>query len=269
MLEQAMRWVEMSYARMCLGRLPPEERVADDKMVDFIRLRNRLMQISGNRPETAGRMATTLPVDLAGWRHEADIPANWATYNLALWLDLTTADAAWHPRQHLLILSVEGRLRPGSVADFRGHLEDLRSSLSHELTHLAQSLLRAMRVLREPAGLPSRRRRRPKKIYDPAGLPLGWKGLPPGEAESWMEEHALREVEFQPLLGEEIEAFRRISARLEPRLRRDLLRAWVLPPERTAEPVAGRDFFWQLYRADRAKWRDAVSELAHGVRDLL
>jgi hypothetical protein len=284
MLAKAWPWVRQAHARICLGHLPEETPTTDTELVESARLRKELLAAAEGALPHADSSSLVMPlaVDLSGWRYgDTEVPANWRTCFLMVSpKEEKDRVGYWSPKDHAVVLLLGGWIKPDSLAQFRFWQKHVRATLEHELVHMAQWLMRSLRVLPGTPGLPSRRRR-PPKAYDEHGNLIGWSKLPAGETESWMEEHALRDIEFQPRLRDEIDAFRRLAPKVRRRNRRLFLRAWLLPLDKAKPAHPTRDwwevatlatdhpFFELLYNDDRAKWRDAASKFIKSVEDLL
>lgn len=251
-------------------------------VLEMVRLSERLKHLSSGIEFPLTTQRNVFNIDVTNWPYGTVVPDNWVSYTLMLSPENNPhASGIWQSEARTIIGYLGSYLEPQSRAEFEENRHELRTTLEHELVHFSQSLLKAMRVLKEEPGLVSRRIR-PSKIFDIYGRPPGWEGMSPKERQEWEEEHALQEIEFQPRLRDEVRAFRRVASRLRRDLRRLLLRAWILPPEKSepAEPIPAEwwkviklvkssGFFDTLYWKERAKWRDAATKFIKSVEDLL
>jgi hypothetical protein len=251
-------------------------------VTEMMRLSERLKRLSNGIEYPLAIQRGVFSIDITHWPYGANVPDNWLSYTLLLSPESNPhASGIWQSREHTIIGYLGPYLEPQSRAELEDYRHELRSTLEHELVHLSQSLLKAIRVLKEEPGLVSRRIR-PSKIFDIYGRPPGWEKMSPEERQKWEEEHALQEIEFQPRLRDEIRSFRRVASRLRRDLRRLLLRAWVLPPEKSEPPEPIPDEWWKvnklikssgffdtLYWRERDKWRDAATKFIKSVEDLL
>jgi len=250
---------------------------------EMARLSDKLERMSGGIWFPSEReTARDFDIDIGGWKYwGGEVPENWLQYTLVLspW-QTSQAVGLWIRKGRKIVGYLGEYLEPANRAQLEEFQHEIRSTLEHELVHLAQSLLKAIRVLKKEPGLVSRRVQ-PSKIYDIYGHPPGWEDMSAEERERWEEEHALQEIEFQPRLRDEVRAFRRIAPRLRRDQRRQLLRAWLLPFEkveprelspqweRAVELARNRVFFDALYRRERPKWRNAAAKFIKSVEDLL
>lgn len=284
MLAKGWFLARRAHARMCLGHLPDRTPVSNTELIESANLLRELRVAAGGMPPHAEStpLMELLPVDLSGWRYGyMETPANWRTcFLIASPKEGKDRVGYWDPERHAVVLFLGGTLEPKTVMELRFYQDHVRATLEHELVHMTQWLMRSLHVLPSMPGLPSKRRR-PPKAYDEHGNLIGWSKMPSGEAESWMEEHALRDIEFQPRLKDEIDAFRSAASKIARRNRRLLLRAWLLPIDKAkpAHPTkewweaallaTDHTFFELLYSNDRMKWRDAVTKFLKSVEDLL
>lgn len=158
------------------------------------------------------------------------------------------AGATWSFIQKTLRIYVpEHDFGAGFTADdFDNAVETIKDRVRHEVQHVGQDLLSAIRGLKHRAGGPKR------------GLK---QNLEPGS----ISEHALRDVEFQTVLEDNISKVKRILPTIHRDRRREYVRMWV-----------DQDPFRRGSRAFRAwkehapeKWRRAVSELVKEVQQYL
>lgn len=250
-------------------------------VTEMIRLSERLTQLSGGIEFPIITQRNIFNIDVTNWPYDTIVPDNWASYTLILSPENNPQSGIWQSEARTIIGYLGSYLEPQNRAEFEEYRHELRTTLEHELVHFSQSLLKAVRVLKEEPGLVSRRIR-PSKTFDIYGRPPGWEEMSPKARQEQREEHALREIEFQPRLRDEIRAFRRVASRLRREFRRLLLRAWVMPFEKSepAEPIPAEwwkviklvkssGFFDALYRKEHAKWRDAATKFIKSVEDLL
>jgi len=251
-------------------------------VTEMARLSERLNRFSNGIEYPLTIQKGVFNIDITRWQYGTSVPDNWLSYTLILSPENNPhASGLWQSKEHMIIGYLGSYLEPQSRAELEENRHELRSTLEHELVHLAQSLLKAIRVLKEEPGLVSRRHRS-SKIFDIHGRPPSWEDMSSKERQKWEEEHVLQEIEFQPRLRAEVRDFRRVASRLRRDWRRLLLRAWLLPPEKAepAEPIPDEwwkiikvmkssGFFDMLYWKERAKWRDAATKFIKSVEDLL
>jgi hypothetical protein len=258
------------------------------------RLMNRLEQLSGGMEFPVQAYSQVFQTDISGWYHGRNIPEKWREYTL--WVSPERnpkAVGTWSTHYRTLTCFL-GQLLvplPRSREKFENNRHYLRATLEHELVHLSQALLQALKTrnvekIVDP-GLLSRRMRAPK-TYDIYGNLPGAGNLSEEEREASKEQYELREIEFEPNLRDEVKDFRLIASRTKPEWRRMMLWAWLLPPDQVAPKekpqwpymptswwpdiqnlVAGHSFFHILRRKEPGKWRAAAMKLIKSVADLL
>ena len=223
------------------------------------------------------------PLDLTGWRYgpdPGDLKGQKVLVVLEFWGRVNFV-GLWEPDTFTLHLSapvhemkeaVRGllfrpeHLKPGALAStFRSQVLDLQSTVRHELQHLSQTVLTITRGLGSDAdqlwggkgdlaGLPSRSVRSPGVLPNEEGV-----------------SHALRDIEFQTRLGDEVDRFLRWAEGLPVSLRRRALRVWVgLRSDLDADETrlvgrVEREFWVALRDHQRGKWQKGVSEFVKAV----
>jgi len=159
----------------------------------------------------------------------------------------------WSPGRRLLEVDVSAQ-GITTVANFKRTLAEMHDVLWHELQHVGQDLLRALHLMDEDAGLPS------KSIRDPDVDPSGY---PTGPLSRGRIQHELRDVEFQTDLGEAIRDFIRSLNRV-PKLR------WREHLEQTVG-IKGYSphnrYFRTWKRKAPGKWKKAVAEFVKEVEN--
>lgn len=233
------------------------------------------------------KASTTLAVDVDGWVYLEKERAR----RKAMGADLTQGDIEARLRSHgwagglTVVLDFVGKTSrggqfdpntktlevgvrdpdPHTVTAYRKARDEMARTTMHEMRHVAQFLLRDLLGLRNEAGVPDR------QIRDPL---LDARGRPQSPA-YWSKEqpHALRDIEFQPRLGDEVVRFLREVRDVPEPLWRDFLRAWVgqARPRPAWSPGPRRpvwevsEFFSILKGRHPAKWREAVTEFVAEV----
>lgn len=274
----------VSLRRLLEGSLMDVLTTSPQQVTEMARLLDKLGRLSGGIEYSLEKgTKRDFDIDISGWQYGVEVPENWLQYTLILEpYRNPRAVGLWVSKLRQIIGYLGDFLEPVNRTQLEEFQHELRSTLEHELVHLSQSLLKAMRVLKEEPGLVSRRVR-PTKIYDIHGHPPGWENMSYEEREKWEEEHFLQEIEFQPYLQDEVRDFRRIASRLQRNMRRLLLRAWVLPFDKAKpmEPIPNEWwkvvklvkghglFFKALFQREHLKWRNAVSKFIKSVEDLL
>jgi tRNA nucleotidyltransferase/poly(A) polymerase len=152
----------------------------------------------------------------------------------------------WYKRE----LEVDApTVRPRNLAALQDAFATILGVLTHEMKHVGQDLLRIIQMLQEDAGLPPRKVRRPN--FDPEGHPRN-RNLKPNRLD-----HALRDVEFYPRVGDEVLDFLQAASRVSKSEQRELAKNWV---------TVRSSFFVQLRKKDPAKWRKAVNEFVKEIQ---
>ena len=151
-----------------------------------------------------------------------------------------------------------GMTNPSKKSTFLEEVESIRDTIRHELRHFAQDILKKAKGLSEDAGLPSPSMR--SEGINPSGVPYG--------SHKRTQPHALRDVEFQTRLGDEIRRFiRAVKNKVQPDDYRDFFRVWTAQEQNPGSEmnrkyrVHSRRFFESLKKNQPEKWREAVKEL--------
>jgi hypothetical protein len=173
--------------------------------------------------------------------------------------------------------------RAKSVADFQETVFWMKKTLRHECQHVGQDALRILLELKEDAGLPA------KDLREDTS-----KGYNPND---WSKPHALRDVEFQTRLADEIDVFNRNVGKIGSKpYHRIIATMWMngesamdLQKKYKAQTPAGknpedegaqrdfiqvmknlqrwvpREFFKKLKSKEKPKWQKAIGEFWKGT----
>lgn len=212
------------------------------------------MSVSKTRAETYEEMAEdiTTPEDILdreGW-DKIKIQLHFGGHK--------RRSGQWWPSKKRLQVDVY-RTDPSSVKYFNKELENIRQTLWHEMRHVAQTLLSDIKNLDDRAGIGAPEQRTPD--HDPDGYGKGRRL-----------DHPLRDIEFEPRLGDEKRYFiNRVEGKIQPEDYKIAFKMWtsqqVDPAEREAfegkygQKIYSREFFRKLKNNQPEKYREAVKEL--------
>lgn len=166
-------------------------------------------------------------------------------------------------------LEVDATSEPHTLEGFYEALDSLKQTVRHETQHVGQYLLRDLKGLEELGGLP------PDEVRDP-------KWDEHGQAGGYQRDHALRDVEFQTRLSDEIDIFTSVVEKVPRESRRAAMRMWMgdereddgnqieeinetLELDRDRE-ISTREFFRKLKRRDPERWEEAVKTFVDEVQ---
>lgn len=168
-------------------------------------------------------------------------------------------------------LQVDATSEPHTVEDFYAALDSLKQTARHETQHAGQYLLRDLKGLEELGGLP------PGEVRDPK-----WDEWGRSDGGRYQRDHALRDVEFQTRLSDEIDIFMEVVERIPREARRSAMRVWMVDAseedrEQAEEinrtlglegrhKIKGREFFRMLKASEPERWEEAVKTFVDEVQ---
>lgn len=163
-----------------------------------------------------------------------------------------------------------------SVESFDTIMNMIEQRARHECQHVAQDLLKELKDLEEIAGVPS------DHIRNPDWTPHGLEKDRSPYMSPQRKDHALRDIEFQTRLTDEIDHLDSMFESLPDQYHRDLFDMWtardrdaidvdtqVELQDRIDPPfdIKVRPFFRQLKSKESEKWEDAVSKAWAELQD--
>jgi len=121
------------------------------------------------------------------------------------------------------------------VRRFKDSIYQAQITMRHELQHMAQSMVRAIKNLDEEIGITS------KKIRDPRESIWGaWKSEGPPEKEDQEVPHQLRDIEFHTRLVDAVSKFNRNAGNWPADLKREYAKKFVGEPDNLGELILNR-----------------------------
>lgn len=260
-----------------LGELPETIKPLQRGLfVELARLEKKLRPLVRGKPkQRVTDLSRAFPVDLRGWAYAKEVTPEMMAVLSKWWSDVTVR-LAFRPKgwgglwevskKRLSITMPRSRLRL-SVDGFDTAIAGLWEVLDHELQHLGQDLLRALKDLGEEGGLPS------GAIRDPSLSPTG-RPRDPEERRRIKQrdkrvDHALRDVEFYPNLTTTIHSFKSLLKKYPKSQYRAIAREYVgADPPKILRGPGGR-FKTLRDRAPRAKWEKAVKEFLKAIEPMI
>lgn len=253
-----------------LERNPRNPSDSEASLQSLLEMEKLCLQYTTSRKAYKSSTSRVFPVDLTGWRYAQKIPAeNIKNLSSTPWSKGVTCTLhfAKHKRTngtwnfHNLELDVDaGQTNPSTLEALEYQISEIRRTLYHESRHLGQSLLATLLGLKGSSlpGLPSRSIRYPepepklRSKFDARTRSFVTEKVPSKE-----KEHALRDIEFQTRLGDEITRFRRYwKTQKESEVSlRQAVATWL----------SGKEFFTMLKKHEPLKWQKAVSEFYKAV----
>ena len=210
------------------------------------------------------------PVDVTGWKYVQDTETlTQEALGMVGWgvvtgtLDFTgraSYGGQWDRVKKQLDVVPWG-VKPRDPEDLMLAINNIRSSLRHELQHMGQDMLKEVKQIHDLAGLPGKKLRTPG--FDSSGISTN---------DTKRQDHALRDVEFYPRLTDEINTFVQNTLQqhkagdppLTPSVWMPIAQAWVLGQV----PKQG-GFFAKLKGSEPLKWKKATAEFIKAVAERL
>jgi hypothetical protein len=203
-----------------------KHRPTKDLFVDTVQLIQLCKKLASKPKEYKTKASRKFPVDLSGWDYLTEEEKRGPRMENFTEITVTVFFKAhemrggqWHGYERTLEVDV----MVGSVTDvttFKASLANLDETLIHELGHLGQTATLIGRKGPDEGAMPSHKLRTPG--YSPEGFPR-----PAGPGRGKQLEHALRDVEFYPNLGDATRTFIREVKKVPPADRQEAARMWV------------------------------------------
>lgn len=233
-------------------------------------LERKLTSLAGKAKKYKKKAIKKFAIDLSGWKYLTgkELPERWDNITAQLTFGNRSFGGQWRGLDRILEVNVPETI--GKTLDaWRLAQADMVETLAHELEHFGQDVL--LLLTKSRGGLPSKSLREPG--IEPSGFKWG-----PGPGGSKQKEHALRDIEFYPNLGDSVRIFQRNIKKVSPKDRADAIRIWVgeLPVARGRElnklrqrlpsPLRSVDTMFQtLKKKAPDKWQKAVKEFYKAV----
>jgi len=250
--------------------------------VDLLRVRQVLREYASTPKQYKTMTAKDFPVDVRDWKYLTSeevegAPAkladeNFESITVELFFDNhVKREGQWNRGSRTMQVDAS-RGTPMSIESWESSLRSVRETTVHELRHVSQDIIKAVKGLDEIGGLP------PRKIRTPGYMPGGQAHFTDRPRPRSRLEHALRDIEFQTNMEDIQGALRHWLKRVPPRLRPEFFRYFTADPtapnfgdthpEVPAHPKPDYRMV-TLQKEAPAKWAGAVKILFKQVADLL
>lgn len=251
-----------------LERAPRNPSDSEASLQNLLEMEKLCLQYTTSRKAYKSNTSRVFPVDLTGWKYAQKASAE-SIRNLSStpWSKGVTctlhfvkhkkSNGTWLSSRRELDVDA-GQTNPSSLEALEIQISEIRRTLYHETRHMGQDLLTALLGLKENAGLPSKSIRYPepepktRSTFDPRTRSFVTEKVPPKE-----KEHALRDIEFQTRLGDEITRFSRYW-----KTQKD---SGISLRQAVATWISEKEFFTMLKKHEPLKWKKAVSEFFKAV----
>lgn len=290
-LEQFKSWLDSQakkYDNVSRGKTPnPTEKspAVREALINTHLLRQECLKYTSEGKRRANKVETRVPMDVTGWKYlRPDEQAEAQETIRAVWprgievkMDFRNQHdeyvGLWTGSGIQLDAPAGDKLSVPTLALFTTRLNALLDTCWHECQHAGQDMLKVIRKLNEPAGLPSR------ELRQPGVTPWGGPDLTTRDPRKMKIReikkkvpHYLRDIEFHTNLGNDTKALRRTLQKVPPKLRHKFFKNWVGLEKGLDVSDSGILTNYRLLKLrDEApeKWEKLVAELWKAVHDLM